>query len=248
MKDLFDSIGIYYDLIYKNKNYVNEVEFIINTLSECGINGKLILDFGCGTGKHAIQFVEKGYNLDGVERSNTLISFIQKINGFNFYKGDIRNIKLEKKYDGILSLFHVMSYQTKNEDLKSVFKNANFHLKPNGFFLFDFWYTPAVKYQLPEVRVQRFGNKKNNIFRIAEPKIFIDKNIVDVKYTIFVEDIEKNQIQKFEEIHPMRHFCLEEIDAIGKSFGFKMIKNGEWLTNKTPSKESWGVYVIFKKL
>ena len=79
MKDLFDSIGIYYDLIYKNKNYINEVEFIIDTLSKCGIDDKLILEFGCGTGKHAIQFVEKGYKIDGVERSNTLISFIQTL-------------------------------------------------------------------------------------------------------------------------------------------------------------------------
>ena len=62
-----------------------------------------------------------------------------------------------------------------------------------------------------------------------------------------VEDIKKGIIQRFEEIHPMRHFTLEELDEFGKSNGFKMVSSGEWLTDKVPTEESWGVYVIFKK-
>ena len=248
MKDLFDSIGIYYDLIYKEKNYLSETNFIINSLKQFGINEKLVLEFGSGTGKHAAKLVENGFKVDGIEKSSTLISLIEPKKNFNCFKGDIRNIKLNKKYDAVLSLFHVISYLTSNEDLDKVFENASFHLKPNGVFLFDFWYSPAVNYQIPEIRVKRFGDGKNSILRIAEPEIFKEMNRVDVKYTIFVEDIEKKKIHKFEEIHPMRHFSLDELESFGKYRGFELIKSGEWLTNNLPSVESWGVYVIFKKL
>ena len=138
MKDLFDSIGIYYDLIYKEKNYLSETNFIINSLKQFGINEKLVLEFGSGTGKHAAKLVENGFKVDGIEKSSTLISLIEPKKNFNCFKGDIRNIKLNKKYDAVLSLFHVISYLTSNEDLDKVFENASFHLKPNGVFLFDF--------------------------------------------------------------------------------------------------------------
>ncbi len=248
MKDLFDSIGIYYNLFYKEKNYIDETNFVVNILSQFKADKKCILEFGSGTGKHAVHLVTKGFKVDGIERSNTLISCIEHKRGFKCFKGDIRNIKLDKKYDIVLSLFHVMSYMTSNKDLEEVFENANFHLKSNGVFLFDFWYSPAVNYQKPQIRVKRFINSKYSITRIAEPEIFSEKNRVDVKYTIYVEDVEKKVIQKFEEIHPMRHFSLNEIDSYARNSGFELINSGEWLSKKQPSEKSWGVYSLLRKI
>ena len=248
MKQLFDSIGVYYDLLYNEKNYIEETNFIVDILNSVSLKKKFILEFGSGTGKHAVQLVSRGFKVDGVERSDTLISCIQNKKGFNCYKGDIRNIKLNKKYDAVISLFHVMSYMTTDKDLEDVFLNANFHLKQNGLFLFDFWYSPAVNYLRPEIRIKRFTNLNYNIIRIAEPDIFSEENIVEVKYTIFVEDIEKKIIQKFEEVHPMRHFSIDQLEQIARKLGFKFVNSGEWLTFNEPSKESWGAYVLFKKV
>ncbi len=248
MKDLFDSIGIYYNLIYKEKNYIDETKFIINILNQFSSNNHCVLEFGSGTGKHAAHLVKKGFKVDGIERSKALISCIENKKGFKCFKGDIRKIKLDEKYDVVISLFHVMSYMTTNKDLEDVFENAYFHLKPNGLFLFDFWYSPAVHYQKPQIRVKRLINSRYSILRIAEPNIFSEKNRVDVKYTVYVEDIEKKVIQKFEEIHPMRHFCIEELDSYARKSGFQLIDSGEWLTKNQPSEKSWGVYSCFKKI
>ena len=38
----------------------------------------------------------------------------------------------------MISLFHVMSYQTTNADLLAVFATAAAHLRPGGLFLFRF--------------------------------------------------------------------------------------------------------------
>ena len=43
-----------------------------------------------------------------------------------------------KKYDVVISLFHVMSYQNNNEKILKAFSTAKKHLKANGIFIFDF--------------------------------------------------------------------------------------------------------------
>lgn len=42
----------------------------------------------------------------------------------NFLVDDIRKFRTKETYDAVISLFHVMSYQNKNEDVLSAFISA----------------------------------------------------------------------------------------------------------------------------
>ena len=46
----------------------------------------------------------------------------------------------------------------------------------------------------------------------------------------------------------MRHFSLPEIELFALKHDFKLLKSGEWLTNKLPTDKTWGVYSILEKL
>ena len=46
---------------------------------------------------------------------------------------DIRTYKAKKKNDAVISLFHVMSYQNTNEDIKQAFKSARASYKNGGY-------------------------------------------------------------------------------------------------------------------
>ena len=43
----------------------------------------------------------------------------------------------------MISLFHVMSYQTDNNDILSAFQSARNALNIGGIFIFDVWYGPG---------------------------------------------------------------------------------------------------------
>ena len=49
------------------------------------------------------------------------------------------------KVDAVVSLFHVVSYQTTNGRVLDMFRNARDHLEPGGLFLFDVWYGPQSR-------------------------------------------------------------------------------------------------------
>jgi len=242
----------YYDLLYKDKDYMKEVEFITTSIKNHNPNAKSILDLGCGTGKHAELFCSKNYSVHGVDLSKDMLDIakerrIGKENKLNFTHSNIQNLELNKRFDVVVSLFHVMSYQNSNEELIKAFKVAKEHLKDDGIFIFDFWYGPAVLTDLPTARVRRLENDKIKITRIAEPIIHCQENIVDVNYDIFIEDKITENIIKKKELHKMRYFFDTELEIICEKVGFKIERKLEWLSEKTPSFNSWNVVWIVKK-
>ena len=244
---LFDSYSRYYDLLYRDKDYVAEVEYISNLLTRFNISGPELLEFGSGTGKHGCLLAERGYKVTGIERSPEMVSQAKVTEGFSCQQGDICTIQLGQTFDAVLSLFHVVSYQVSNEALQAVFSRAADHLKSGGLFVFDVWYSPAVYAQRPEVRIKRMADCSVEIMRIAEPTMYPNDNRVDVKYTIFERNIATDAFLTFTENHPMRHLSLPEIDLLAEVSGFECLKAEAFLTGDQPSEDTWGVCFVLRK-
>lgn len=245
---MFCTYSRYYDILYRDKDYVGEVAYINDLLRKHRISNGYLLEFGSGTGKHGRLFAELGHKVHGIELSKEMVASADLVPGFTCQQGDISCTVMDRHYDAVISLFHVMSYQTTNQSLHAVFANAAVHLNSNGLFIFDFWYSPAVYTQKPVVRVKRIADTQIEITRIAEPVNYPNENRVDVNYTIYVRDLASGSIQSFQETHPMRHFSLPEIDGLAAQHGFERLEAEEFRTKVAPSDTTWGVCVVLKKI
>ena len=241
------SSGDYYNLFYEDKDYALEAKYIDDKIKEYRPSSNSILELGCGTGKHAINLTKFGYKILGIEKSKSMLKKTIKAKNISFQQGDIREIKLENKFDCVISLFHVISYQITNESLKAVFETAFKNLEKEGLFLFDFWFAPAVLHQKPTVRIKTISSKNNTIYRIAEPEIFLEKNQVNVNYTYHDFDHSTDKCKITKELHEMRYFSIPELELIADRIGFKLLKVEEFLTGSKPTFNTWGVCIIFKK-
>ncbi|NCC34005.1 MAG: class I SAM-dependent methyltransferase, partial [Chloroflexia bacterium] len=226
----FDAYSRYYDLLYRDKDYAAEVDYITGLLERYGQHGRELLEFGSGTRRHGRLLAERGYRVTGIERSAEMVAQAQPAPGFSCQQGDICTVQLGCTFDAVLSLFHVVSYQTTNAAVQAVFARAAEHLQPGGLFLFDVWYSPAVAAQRPEVRVKRLAADGMEITRLAEPLLYPNDNRVDVHYTIFARDTDSGAVQTFTETHPMRHFSLPELDLLAASAGFERLCAEAFLT------------------
>lgn len=244
---VFDAYSTYYDLLYRDKDYEREATYIANILHRYGVSATELLEFGSGTGRHGRLLAERGFRITGVERSATMVAKAQQTNGFVCQQGDITTVHLGRTFDAVLSLFHVISYQTTNEEVQSVFARASEHLKTGGLFVFDIWYSPAVGAMRPETRIKRIANESVEIVRIAEPVIIPNSNRVDVCYQIFVKNPNTGSIEELQERHSMRHFSLPELTLFGQLNGMQLIGAEEFLTGSPPGESTWGVCVIFRK-
>ena len=244
---LFDAYSCYYDLLYRDKDYAAEVYYIDLLLQRHGISGKDLLEFGSGTGKHGRLLAERGYRVTGIERSAEMVAQAIPSEGFFCQQGDICTVQLGRTFDAVLSLFHVISYQTANDVVRAVFARAAEHLRPGGLFVFDVWYSPAVYSQRPAVRVKRLEGEGVRVTRIAEPEIHCNENRVDVNYSIFAEDVATGAVQTLIETHPMRHFSLPEISLLADMAGFERLAAEGFLTGEQASEDTWGLCVVLRK-
>lgn len=244
----FDAYSRYYDMLYRDKDYQGEVDYIDRLLRTHGVGGRDILEFGSGTGKHGRLLAGRGYQVRGIERSSEMLAQAEQTAGFVCELGDICAVQLDRTFDAVLSLFHVISYQMTNQAVSAVFTRAAEHLAPGGLFIFDIWYSPAVYTQYPAVRVKRLEREGLRVTRIAEPDIHPNENRVDVNYSVFAEDQSDGTVQTLSECHPMRHFSLPELDLFGEHAGFERLAAEAFLTGEPPSEETWGLCLLLRKI
>lgn len=249
----FQKYSQYYDLFYQDKDYEAEAVFVNKIIKSHLPKAKMILEFGCGTGRHAFKLSAKGYQVHGVDSSDRMLAEAQKkradlkpqaASSVSFSKADIRALRISDKFDVVIALFHVISYLPTNADISKVFECARLHLKKGGIFLFDCWYGPAVLTDRPQVRVKRIENDSVKVVRIAEPEIIENSNLVDIHYQVFIQNKLKDKLEVFEETHRLRYLFKPEVVYFLNAAGFELVESAEWMTEKNTGFNSWYVYFV----
>ncbi len=246
-----------YDLFYRDKDYAAEAQYVHELLQTWAPGTRSILELGCGTGAHAALLAGKNYRIHGVDLSANMLKraqtrladlSLEHASRLCFSQGDIRVLRMNEKFDAVLSLFHVISYQNTNKDLKATFATAGAHLKPGGVFIFDCWYGPAVLCEQPTVRIKRLEDEQIALTRIAEPTMQVAENCVQVHYQIFVKHKSNGAIEELCECHRMRYLFTPEIQELLEDASMEMVASYEWMTLGKPGLGTWSACFVGKML
>src|SRR5438132_12349066 len=164
-----------YDLLYLDQDYTAEFDLLENIFHRSGDKPtSRVLDLGCGTGNHAFPLASRGYEVVGIERSESMLA--QACNKLahaltkpklSYRAGDIRSVKLESEFDAALMMFAVLGYQLENKDVLAALKTARQHVRPGALFIYDVWYGPAVLHQRPSERSRVIPTADGKILRIS---------------------------------------------------------------------------------
>ncbi|GAM09924.1 dTDP-3-amino-3,4, 6-trideoxy-alpha-D-glucopyranose [Geobacter sp. OR-1] len=249
---VFADYSRYYDLLYRDKDYATEVDFVEQLIRAHCPSASAILELGCGTGRHAELLAERGYRIHGVDLSEGMLASAEQRRQvlsdamrekLAFSHGDVRSVRIPERFDTVVSLFHVASYMTANNDLEQLFATASMHLQPGGLFLFDCWYGPAVLEDRPSVRVKRLADEELEITRIAEPVMHPNENVVDVNYEVHIFNRKTQAHNRVKECHRMRYLFVPEMQSLFASHGMIPVFFTEWLTGREPGFDTWNICV-----
>jgi ubiquinone/menaquinone biosynthesis C-methylase UbiE len=122
-------------LVYPPAEGIKEIEFFTKLIKENSrINTKTLLHIGCGSGIYDYAF-KKHFKVTGVDISEKMLEIAIKRNPeVDYHHGDMRTVKLGKKFDAVI-LPESIGYMTTAEDLKKAIVTASRHLKPGGVLL-----------------------------------------------------------------------------------------------------------------
>ena len=240
----------YYDLLYKDKDYKGEIDYIDALIKQNSVNhAKSVLDIGCGTGRHLKYFKELGYDIAGIDQSEKMIESAQINLGADamLYCAGAADFKTETKFDAAISLFHVMSYLNSNEEIEKTLKNINQHLIEGGLFIFDYWYGPSVLSELPSSRINRFENNELAIIRQSTPTMNYEQNCVNVNFEVDIKDKSAEKSYHTTELHRMRYFFIPEIEYFLSKCGFSTVASFAWMTQSRPVNNQWYAVSVARK-
>ena len=243
-----DAYSNAYDLLYADKKYEDEALYVAAKVRGAHPAAKSILELGSGTGRHARLMCDQGFEVVGIERSVGMLDKARETprESLTYVEGDIRTCEVGRKFDAVVSLFHVVSYLTSNDDILAAFANARRHLDPGGILAFDFWYGPAVLTCKPENRLRQLKSGDLEVTRFAHTDLDFNKNIASVFYNLFIRDAKANTLHTQDETHYMRYFFLPELMMLLGTSDFEFLSAEEWMTSGDLGSTTWNGFVLAK--
>lgn len=241
-----------YDVFYRTKDYAGEcdlIEHVFRTYGEAPVHS--VMDFGCGTGNHAVILSRRGYEVAGVDSSPPMLAQAKrKLEEFpsngqvSFHVGDIRNIDLGRQFDAVVIMFAVLGYQLTNADVLSTLRTARQHLRVGGLLIFDVWYGPAVLHQRPSQRVKVINTENGQILRASEGQLEVNRQVCTIDFRVWYIEGDR-LIRSNEERHANRYFFPLELELFLQSTGFTPIRLGTFPDfDREPDETTWNVLQI----
>jgi SAM-dependent methyltransferase len=238
-----------YDLLYSDKDYdaeCNLIETLFRRYSSIPVSS--VLDLGCGTGKHVFGMADRGYDVVGVDRSESMLAVAKQTletsqarEKVRFHSGDIRTADLGQHFDAALIMFAVLGYQLENSDVMSALETARRHLKPGALLIFDVWYGPAVLRERPSDRIKVIPTSNGKILRAASGELDLSRHCCSVRFHLWRVS-EGRVVSEIQETHRMRYFFPLELRLFLDSSGFSLERLGAFpKVDDEPDETTWNV-------
>jgi SAM-dependent methyltransferase len=195
---------------------LREAEFISEALTSAP--GSEILDVGCGYGRHAIELVQRGFNVTGLDLSLPLLiraadEAQRRSLSVNFVHADMREMAFENQFDGAYSMLTSFGYFDEETNLR-VAERIGRALRPGGRFLLDILNRDYVVADLP-VRVWWEGT---GCVVLEEVDFNFHTSRINTHRSIVFEDG-----RQLEQELSVRAYSLHEIGRLLRQAGFRVI-------------------------
>ena len=250
----------WYESLFENyaQKYDKEC-FVQGTLGECDFieqeinrdKSLKIIDIGCGTGRHSIELVKRGYQITGIDLSESQLKRARekaKEQGveIDFQKHDARDLPFKGEFDLAIMLceggFSLMETDEMNFE---ILKNATKVLNDKGKLIFTtlnglFPLFHSVKEFYKSVAKEGSAECKGCSFNLMT---FRDHNT-----TVFEDDTGNKKELKCNE----RYYVPSEITWLLKTLGYKKIdifgaKLGAFSRNDKLTTEDFEMLIVAEK-
>ncbi|PCH51046.1 MAG: SAM-dependent methyltransferase [Flavobacteriaceae bacterium] len=190
----------YYHILYSHRNYSEAQEFMQNMVKFLKLKkDAVLLDLGCGKGRHSIYLNSLGFTVVGADLSKNSILEAKKFenDGLKFVEHDMRN-PFNSKYDAILNLFTSFGFFEDDFEDIAILQNIKNGLKHNGIAIIDFMNVKKVRKNLVAEEIQIVKGISFKINRYLQNG-FIVKEInfdADGKHHTYFEKVKSLDLPK----------------------------------------------------
>ena len=246
--EMYEDFALVYDRFMDETPYEEWCQFVVGRLKQDQITDGILLDLGCGTGSMTELLAKQGYDMIGVDLSDSMLDIAMEKraqSGHNilYLQQDMREFELYGTVRAVICLCDSLNYLLKEDDLLTTFKLVNNYLDPNGLFIFDF--NTVYKYETVIGDSTIAENREDSSF-IWENYYTAEDQINEYDLTIFVKQ-QKDLFRKFTETHLQRGYTMETMKRLVEQSGLIFVEALDADTHGSVTETSERIYVIARE-
>lgn len=261
MAEMYSDFAAVYDELMDNTPYEQWCDRLDGLIGKYGVSDKgreagtildseknLVVDLGCGTGTLSEMMYGRGYDMIGIDLSESMLGVAMEKRERNgseilYLQQDMRELELYSTVGTVFCVCDSLNYILEEDELLQVFSLVNNYLFPGGIFIFDF--NTEYKYR------EMIGN--TTIAENREDCSFIWENFYDPEsgineydLTVFVRE-EKERFRRFYETHYQRGYTCEQMEALLKRAGMELLEMTDADTGEAVTAESERIYAVARE-
>lgn len=197
------------EYINKRENYRSTDKEVFSYLDTLDIKGKRVLDFGCGDGMYAKEFLDRGaQEVVGIDENPTMIAIANQkygsLGNTKFLVADGNNLPFEDNSFDLVFAYFVLHYFTDTlKPLKEIYRV----LTPEGYFIATIGaHDVSSSSNIPlniEVPI-RLGRGENTVlvYNLLKSHTLIEEDLKNTKFKIEFYNSIPNPNAQMDKSHP----------------------------------------------
>jgi SAM-dependent methyltransferase len=215
-KDWFNTP--YYHLLYAKRDDKEAADFIDTLVTHLQpAKNSTMLDIACGKGRHSIQLADKGYDVTGIDLSESSIAeaLTYQRDNLHFYRHDMRLPFWINYFDYAFNFFTSFGYFTTRREHDAAIRTIAQSIKADGYFVMDYLNVHFAEDNLIPKFEKEMNSVHFNITKWQDEKYFYKKIIVtDKKLEApleYTEKVAKFSLGDFTEMFAYQHLQVQEV-------------------------------------
>ena len=208
----YEKFAEVYDLVTQEEFYSDYFNFIKKIYKVFDfIPPRKILDVACGTGRLAKLFLEDGYDVEGLDISESMLKVAQK-RGLKTYLSNMVDFNLKKQYDLVTCTYDSLNYILQESTLQKCLDSIYKHLNRDGIFICDLNSSYKINKVIPEHKIDYydFGDAELIWINSNEPNLWIGE-------VILFKKTETGKYERFYEKYVERAYKLKTVKKLLES-------------------------------
>lgn len=225
---MYHEYAKYFDKIFPAKDQI--VAFL-----EKHLDGKRILDVGCGSGEYTIALHDKGYSVTGIDLDTEMIAYAKKKASAIYFKVENMLDMDDEIYDSLYCIGNTLVHLPTKKDIQTFLNSCYKKIEDGNIVLQIINYDRILEEHITSLPT------------IENEEVTFVRNYSHKEDKIVFSTILKTKDKRYENAVELIPLCKDELVEMLKEAGFKTINSYKGFSDAPYEKDSYALVIVASK-
>lgn len=220
----YEAMAPVYDDFTAHHEYDLWIADLLKLLKRRGLQGKRLLDVGCGTGKSFLEMLPRDWEVTACDISPAMLDLAREKAGdrVQFALANMLELPVFGEFDLVWALDDAINYLLSPEELVQALAGMRANLAPTGLLLFDVNALPVYRTFFAETEIVERGERRLVWQGLAAPDV-APGSICESRLEVLPGEGEPEGVGASASVHRQRHFPEAEVLAALEEAGLECL-------------------------